>query len=595
MKIESQKIRNIAIIAHVDHGKTTLVDELLKCAGTYRENESTSERVMDSMDIERERGITISAKNCSVMWKDYKINIVDTPGHADFGGEVERALMMVDGAILLVDCAEGPLPQTRFVLKKALENNKKIIVAVNKIDRKDARVKEVLDEIYDLFINLGATDEQIEFPILYCIGRDGIAKNTLEEEGKSLEPMFDLIINTIPAPSVDAKKPFQMLVSNLGYSDFVGRLAIGKIFNGEVKKNQSLVVLKEEDQKINFKCTKLQVYNGLKIVDTDEVASGDIAIIAGLEDVQIGDTIADATTPNKIFCPHIDQPTLSMIFSVNNSRYAGQEGKVIQIQKLKDRLALEALKNVALKVENNPDNPETIIVKGRGEFQMVILIETLRREGNEFIVSRPQILFKEKEGVRLEPIEEVLVDCEEYFVGVVTEKLSKRKGIMTSMVNNGSGRVRLEFTIPSRGLLGYRTEFLTDTKGTGILNTLFSGYEPYRGDFPVRKTGSLVSDRDGEAVSYALYHLEPRGILFVRPNEKVYKGMVIGEYNKENDLHVNPCKGKKLSNMRTAGKDDNIILTPVQPMTIEKAIEFIVDDEVVEVTPENIRCRKKIV
>lgn len=592
-KSRNEKIRNIAIIAHVDHGKTTLVDHMFRQSGLFRDNQEVEERVMDSMDLERERGITISAKNCSIIWNDVKVNILDTPGHADFGGEVERALMMVDGVILLVDASEGPLPQTRFVLKKALENRLTVIVVVNKIDRKDARPQEVLNEVYDLFIDLDATEEQIEFPVLYAIGREGIAQKTLEEKGKDLSILFDTIVDKIPAPSYDPDEPFQMIVADLNYSDYLGRLAIGKVINGSVKQNNELVCINEDGKALPLKVSKIQVYEGLIYKESPEVFPGDIAILSGIEDVHIGDTICNKENPKPLKRIMVDEPVISMLFSINTSPVSGREGKHVQSNKIRERLFKETLRNVALKVEDSPDR-ESFIVKGRGEFQLAILIETMRREGYELSVGRPQVIFKKKDGKNLEPIEHLFIDTEEEFVGIISEKLSKKKGRMINLVNHGTGRVRIEFSIPSRSLIGYRNEFLTDTKGTGIMNSYLQGYEEYRGDFPTRLTGSLVSDRSGEALSYALFNLEPRGTLFVNPNDIVYEGMIVGEHNRDNDLDVNATKGKKLSNMRASGKDDSIILTPVVPMTLEKAIEFLKDDELVEVTPKSIRLRKAI-
>lgn len=590
---KNESIRNIAIIAHVDHGKTTLVDAMFKQSGVYRENQVTEERAMDSMDIERERGITITAKNCSVMWNNTKINILDTPGHADFGGEVERALSMVDGAILLVDASEGPLPQTRFVLKKALERGIRVIVAINKIDRKDARPHEVIDEVLDLFIDLDATEEQLDFPILYAVGRDGIASLTLEEKGKDLKPLFDMILKEIPAPSYDESEPFKMLVSDLGYSDYLGRLAIGKIRSSTSKISDGLVYINEKKEVKNAKISKIQSYKGMELVDDTNPQSGDILVIAGMQDITIGDTISSKDCPEPLPRLTVDEPTVAMRFSINKSPLAGKEGKIVQAAKIKERLEKEMLRNVSIKVED-ADEKDSFIVKGRGELQLAILIEEMRREGFELNVGRPQVIFKKKDNVKLEPIENVYVDCEEIYLGVITEKLSMRKGRMTNLVNKGTGRVRAEFSVPSRALIGYRDDFLTDTKGTGIMNTLFAGYEEYRGEFPVRHTGSLVSDRAGVAVGYGLFHLEPRGQLFVVPGDPVYEGMVIGEYNKDNDLNVNPCKEKKLTNMRASGKDEALTLRPILPMTLEKAIHFISDDEMVEVTPQSIRIRKTI-
>ncbi|MFZ5427393.1 MAG: translational GTPase TypA [Thermodesulfobacteriota bacterium] len=587
----NESIRNIAIIAHVDHGKTTLVDAMFKQSGTFRENQDVDDRVMDSMDLERERGITIAAKNCAVSWKGVKINIIDTPGHADFGGEVERSLVMADGAILLVDSSEGPLPQTRFVLKKALERGLTIMVVVNKIDRKDARPGEVLDEIYDLFIDLDASEEQLDFPVLYAIGREGMAKNTLEEEGSDLTPLFDAILEHVPAPRYDPSAPFQMLVADLGYSDFLGRLAIGRVMNGVARQNETLVCMGEGGEVKPLRVTRLQTYQGPGLVEASGATPGDTIVLSGIEDVKIGDTICTAAAPKALPRITVDEPTVSMRFAINTSPLVGREGKIVQSRKILERLEREALSNVAIKVEQSEDK-DSFIVKGRGEFQMAILIETMRREGFELTVGRPEVIFKEKDGKRLEPIERVFVDCDETFLGVVTEKLSIRKGRMVNLVNHGKGRVRMEFSVPSRGLIGYRDEFLTDTKGTGIMNSYLEGYEPHRGDFPTRFTGSLVADRQGVGVTYGLFHLEPRGELFITAGDPVYEGMIIGEHNRDNDLDVNPCKEKKLTNMRASGKDENCVLTPIRPMTLERAIHFVREDEMVEVTPQSIRLRK---
>ena len=591
--VRNQKIRNIAIIAHVDHGKTTLVDQLFKQSGLYRENQDVTERVMDSMDLERERGITIAAKNCSVLWKDTKINILDTPGHADFGGEVERAMIMVDGAVLLVDASEGPLPQTRFVLRKALERRLSVIVVINKIDRNDARPQEVLNEVYDLFIDLGASEDQLDFPLLYAIGRNGIAQLKLDEPGTNLAPLFDAIVENVPGPAYKPDEPFQMLVCNLSYSDYLGRLAIGRVFQGSTKKNDRLACIHENGSVAPLKVSKLQTYQGISFAEIDNAEAGEIVILSGVEDVSIGDTICHIEAPKALTRLTVDEPTISMKFMGNTSPFAGREGKYVHPTKLRERLHREALYNVALRIDDSKED-ESVIVRGRGEFQMAILIETLRREGYELTVGRPQIIFKKEGDKTLEPIESVLVDCEEQFIGIVTERLALRKGRMTNMVNNGSGRVRLEFEIPSRGLIGYRNEFLTDTRGTGIMNSYLKGYEPHRGDIGSRLTGSLIADREGEAVAYGIFHLEPRGVLFVKPGDPVYEGMVVGEHNRENDLDVNICRAKKLTNIRAAGKDENVVLTPVTPMTIEKAIESIRDDELVEVTPVSIRLRKVV-
>ncbi len=587
----NNRIRNIAIIAHVDHGKTTLVDQMFRQSGLFRDNQFVDERIMDSMDLERERGITIAAKNCSVTWNETKINILDTPGHVDFGGEVERALMMVDGAILLVDASEGPLPQTRFVLKKALEGQKKVMVVINKIDRQDARVAEVLDEIYDLFIDLDATEDQLEFPVLYAVGRDGIAKHELADPSVNLNPLFDTILQELPAPRHSPAEPFQMLVADLDFSDYLGKLAIGRVANGTVIKNEQLVCIGESGQEIALRASKVQVYEGFTMTETEQVEPGEIMILAGIENVRIGDTICTKEQPKALKRISVDEPTISMFFYTNTSPFAGQEGKLVQPNKIKDRLYKETLSNVSLQFEETQES-DRFLVKGRGELQMAILIETMRREGFELAVGRPEVIFKEESGERLEPIEHVYVDCEEGFLGVVSEKLSQRKGRMINLVNHGSGRVQVQFDIPSRGLIGYRNEFLTDTRGTGILNTYLSGYEPYRGDFPIRFTGSIVSDRQGKSVPYALFNLEPRGVLFIKANERVYEGMIIGEHNRDSDLNVNPCKEKKLTNHRASGKDENTVLTPIIPITLERAIEFIREGEIVEVTPANIRLRK---
>ena len=591
--LTNESLRNIAIIAHVDHGKTTLVDAMFRQSGLFRADQQTDERLMDTMDLEKERGITIAAKNCSVVWKDVRINIIDTPGHADFGGEVERALSMADGAILLVDASEGPLPQTRFVLKKALEADLKIIVVINKIDRRDARTDEVLDEIYDLLIDMNATDEQLEFPLLYAVGRDGIASSSLDEEGRNLHVLFDTILDMIPGPSHDSGAPFQMLVSDLGYSDYLGRLAVGKIFNGTARSKDNLVCMDEDGRSVPLKVSKLQVYEGMQVKDVDEVQPGDIVVLAGIENVKIGDTICNQQNPRALPRIRVDEPTVSMMFSINNSPFGGKEGKYVQSSRLRERLIKETLINVAIDVDQ-PEDRDSILVKGRGEFQLAILIETMRREGYEFCVGRPKVIYRYENGEKREPMERLLVDCEERFLGVVTEKLSLRKAKMTNMVNNGKGRVRIEFSVPARTLIGYRDEFLTDTRGTGIMNSLFDGYGKFRGDCPSRFTGSLVADRTGNAVAYALFNLEPRGRLFVVPGDPVYEGMIIGEHNRGQDINVNPCKEKKLTNMRASGKDDNVILSPIKPLTLEQTISFIRDDELVEVTPRSVRMRKAV-
>jgi len=590
---ENTRLRNIAIIAHVDHGKTTLVDAMFRQSGLFRDGQEVDERIMDNMDLERERGITIAAKNCSVAWNDITINMIDTPGHADFGGEVERALSMADGALLLVDGAEGPLPQTRFVLKKTLEAGLNIIVLINKIDRKDARPEAVLDDIYDLFIDLGATEEQLDFPYLYAIGRDGIVKKELDEESDNLHILFDTILEEIPAPAYDPKEPFQMLVADLGYSDYLGRLAVGKVRNGFVKSRDSLICINKENRQIPLKVSKLQTYQGTSLRPVESAEPGDIIILSGIEDVEIGDTICTAACPKALPRISVDEPTISMEFTISDSPFSGKEGKYVQAAKIKERLIKETLKNVAILLELT-DTRDRFIVKGRGEFQFAILIETMRRENFEFCVGRPKVIYKRENGRLMEPVEHLYVDCEEDFLGIVTEKLSIRKGKMINLVNNGSGRVQMEFSVPSRALIGYRDEFLTDTKGTGIINSNFAGYDEYRGEFLSRYTGSLVADRQGHAVPFALFNLEARGRLFITPGTPCYEGMVIGEHSREVDVNVNPCKEKKLSNVRASGKDDAIVLSPIKPMTIERAINFIRDDELVEITPKSIRIRKSL-
>ncbi|PIE68790.1 MAG: translational GTPase TypA [Deltaproteobacteria bacterium] len=590
---QNQDIRNIAIIAHVDHGKTTLVDNMFKQSGIFREGQNVDERIMDSMDLERERGITIAAKNCAVMHNGVKINIIDTPGHADFGGEVERSLSMAEGAILLVDASEGPLPQTRFVLKKALESGLAIIVCINKIDRKDARPDEVLDEVYDLLIDLDASEDQLDFPLLYTIGKRGVSKAAPEDADGDLHLLFETIVNEVPPPVYDEQEPFQMLVADLGYSDYLGRLAVGKVFNGVVKSNDSLVCLSDTGETVPLKVSKLQVYKGMGYQEVKEVGPGDIVVLSGIEEVKIGDTICTRDYPKALPRITVDEPTVSIRFGINTSPFAGREGKLVQSRVIRERLLKETLLNVAIEVEET-DEKDAFVVKGRGEFQMAILIETMRREGFELTIGRPEVIYKIKDGTRQEPLEKVFIDCEETFMGVVTEKLSIRKGKMLNLVNNGKGRVRMEFSIPSRGLIGYRDEFLTDTKGTGMMNSLYAGYGDYRGDIPGRFTGALVADRQGSAVAYALFNLEPRGRLFCVPGEPVYEGMIVGENNRDNDIDVNPCKTKKLTNMRASGKDDAVVLTPILPMTLEKAIHFIKEDELVEVTPESIRLRKAV-
>lgn len=591
----NENIRNIAIIAHVDHGKTTLVDAMLRQSGTFRENEAVVERVMDSMDLERERGITIMAKNTSVRYGDHKINIVDTPGHADFGGEVERVLKMVDGIVLLVDAAEGCLPQTRFVLRKALELKLPCIALVNKMDRQDARPDEVVDEIYDLFIDLGATDEQIEFPILYAIARDGIAKNSPEDESSSLKPLFDQIIKTIPAPRALRADSLQLLVANIDYNPFVGRLAIGRMFSGNIAKNQEVAVAKRDGSIQKTRVKELFVFEGLDRTSVEEAGVGEIVALAGFDDINIGETITHANNPKPLPVIAVDEPTISMIFGVNTSPFAGLDGKFVTSRQLKERLDRELLGNVALRVSET-DAAEQFKVSGRGELQLAILIEMMRREGYELQVSKPEVITKQDEntGETLEPFEQVVVDIPEEFIGVVTEALGRRKGQMTRMINNGSGRVRLEYVIPSRGLIGFRGEFLTETKGTGLLNTIFLKFDKWQGEMKNRSTGSLVADRMGESTTYALFNLQERGTLFIKPGVKVYEGMIVGENARAVDLDVNSIKEKKLSNMRTTSADEAMRLVPIREMSLERALEFIADDELIEVTPKSIRLRKRV-
>ncbi|HMT07660.1 MAG TPA: translational GTPase TypA [Pyrinomonadaceae bacterium] len=593
--MNTDKIRNIAIIAHVDHGKTTLVDAMLAQSGTYRDNEEVVDRVMDSMDLERERGITIMAKNTSVRYGDYKINILDTPGHADFGGEVERVLKMVDGIVLLVDAAEGCLPQTRFVLRKALELKLPAIALVNKIDRQDSRPEEVLDEIYDLFIDLGANDQQIEFPVLYSISRDGIAKKELTDESKNLVPLFDQIIETIPAPNALREDSLQLLVANIDYNPFVGRLAIGRIFSGEIAKNQEVAVSKRDGSLVKTRVKELFVFEGLERTTTDKAGTGEIVALAGFDDVEIGETITLHDNPKPLPVINVDEPTISMIFGVNTSPFSGLDGKFVTSRQIKERLDKELLGNVALRVTET-EAAEQFKVSGRGELQLAILIEMMRREGYELQVSKPEVITKKDEitGETLEPIELVVVDVPDEFIGVVTEAMGRRKGQMTKMINNGSGRVRLEFETPSRGLIGFRGEFLTETKGTGLLNTLFLRFDKWQGEMRSRQTGSLVADRMGETNTYALYNLQERGTLFVKPQIKVYEGMIIGENARSVDLDVNAIKEKKLSNMRTTSADEAMRLVPVRDMSLERALEFIADDELIEVTPKAIRLRKRV-
>jgi GTP-binding protein len=593
MSQERQDIRNLAIIAHVDHGKTTLVDAMLRQSGTFRDNEQVRDRVMDSMDLERERGITIMAKNTSVHYRDVKINIVDTPGHADFGGEVERVLKMVDGVMLLVDAAEGCLPQTRFVLRKALEARLPAIAVVNKIDRQDARPEEVVNEIYELFLDLDATDQQIEFPILYSISREGMAKRLLTDESTNLRPLFDQIVETIPAPTQLRNDSLQLLVANLDYSEYVGRLAIGRIFSGEIALGDQVSVAKPDGSFQKVRVSQLYAFEGLKREPVQRAGFGEIVALAGVENIEIGDTITSVDNPQPLPVIAVDEPTISMIFGVNNSPFAGKDGKYVTSRQVKERLDKEILGNVAIRVEET-ESPDQFKVSGRGELQLSILIEMMRREGYELQVSKPEAITRLNDGRTLEPIEQVVIDCPEEFIGVVTEAVGRRKGQMTKMVNHGTGRVRLEFETPSRGLIGFRNEFLTETKGTGLLNTLFLRWGDWQGSLRGRSTGSLVADRTGETTTYALFNLQERGTLFVRPGTKVYEGMIIGENARAVDLDVNAVKEKKLTNMRAASADEAMRLVPPKELSLEQAIEFIGDDELVEVTPQNIRLRKRV-
>ncbi|HEY7785209.1 MAG TPA: translational GTPase TypA [Pyrinomonadaceae bacterium] len=593
MSKERTDIRNVAIIAHVDHGKTTLVDAMLRQSGTFRENEQVRDRVMDSMDLERERGITIMAKNTSVRYHNVKINILDTPGHADFGGEVERVLKMVDGVMLLVDAAEGCLPQTRFVLRKALEARLPAIAVVNKIDRHDARPAEVVDEIYELFLDLDATEEQIDFPILYSISRDGIAKKQLTDSSTDLRPLFDQIVETIPAPKELRNDSLQLLVANLDYSEYVGRLAIGRIVSGVIAVGDNVAVAKPDGSLQKIRVSQLYAFEGLKRESIDRAGFGEIVALAGVDDIQIGDTITSAENPQPLPVIAVDEPTISMIFGVNNSPFAGREGRYVTSRQVKERLEKETLGNVAIRVDDT-ESPDQFKVSGRGELQLAILIEMMRREGYELQVSKPEAIIRNQNGQTLEPIELVVVDCPQEFIGVVTEAMGRRKGQMTKMVNHGTGRVRLEFETPSRGLIGFRNEFLTETKGTGLLNTMFLRWGPWQGSMRGRSTGSLVADRTGETTTYALFNLQERGTMFVRPGTKVYEGMIIGENARAVDLDVNAVKEKKLTNMRASTADEALRLVPVKEISLEQALEFIAEDELVEVTPETIRLRKRV-
>ncbi len=590
--MKREDLRNIAIIAHVDHGKTTLVDGMLKQAGIFRSNQQVQERVMDNIDLERERGITIMAKNTAVEYNGVKINIVDTPGHADFGGEVERTLKMVDGVLLLVDASEGPLPQTRFVLKKALELKLPPILVINKIDRPDARIQGVLNEVYDLFIDLDASEEQLEFPIVYTNAKRGIATLNMNDESENLKPLFDLILKTIPSPEGKGDGVLQLLVTNIDYNDYVGRLAIGRIFSGTVKVGDAVAMINGNSDAVKTKITSIYTFQGLERIEAKEASVGDIVALAGIEGINIGDTITDVERPMPLPRIKVDEPTISMVFSVNTSPFSGKEGKFVTSRNLRERLEKELLYNVSIKV--GFDNTDSFKVMGRGELQLAILIEMMRREGYELSVSMPETITKEINGVLHEPMELLVIDVPEEFVGVVTQQVGMRKGKMQKMQNNGHGRVRLEFRIPSRGLIGFRSQFLTDTKGTGLLNHLFDGYETWHGPMSKRQTGALVADRAGKSTTYALFHLQPRGTLFIKENTPVYEGMIIGENSRDNDMDVNVTKEKKLTNMRAASADDTIQLIPPRILNLEQALEFIKEDELVEVTPQSIRLRKKV-
>ena len=596
MKTKREDIRNIAIIAHVDHGKTTLVDELLKQSGTFRENQEVEERVMDSNDIERERGITILSKNTGVRYNDVKINIIDTPGHADFGGEVERVLKMVNGVVLVVDAFEGPMPQTKFVLKKALELDLSVIVCVNKVDRPEARPDEVVDEVLELLMELDADDKQLDCPFVFASAKGGYAVADLSDEKKDMKPLFDTIIEHIEAPEGDPEKPTQVLISTIDYNEYVGRIGVGKVDNGSIKVNQEYMVVNahEEEKQQKVRITKLYEFEGLNKVDVKEAGIGSIVAISGISDIHIGDTICDLDEPEAIPFQKISEPTIAMQFMVNDSPLAGQEGKYVTSRHLRDRLFRELNTDVSLRVEES-DTTDSYKVSGRGELHLSVLIENMRREGYEFAVSKAEVLYKEDEkGKKLEPMEIAVVDVPEEFAGAVIDKLSQRKGELQGMSSAKGGYSRLEFSIPSRGLIGYRGEFLTDTKGNGILNTVFDGYGPYKGDIQYRKQGSLIAYETGETVTYGLFAAQERGTLFVGAGEKVYSGMVIGQNGKAEDVEVNVCRTKKLTNTRASGSDDSLKLSPPKILSLEQALEFIDTDELLEITPENIRIRKKI-
>jgi GTP-binding protein len=591
-KIKREDLRNLAIVAHVDHGKTTLVDAMLWQSGVFRENEQVRERVMDSMDLEREKGITIMAKNTAITYGGVKLNIVDTPGHADFGGEVERTLNMVDGVMLLVDASEGPLPQTRFVLSKSLAKKLPLIAVINKIDRPDRRIAEVENELFDLLIDLDATEEQLEFPILYTNAKAGIALTSPDGEGRDLKPLFEAILAHIPPPSYDPKAPLQFLVTNLDYSDYVGRIAVGKIVGGKLTAGSQVALLKKGLEEGRYGLSQVYTYQGLQRLAAQEIEAGDIAAVAGVEEAFIGDTLGDPEDPRPLPSISVEEPTMSMEFSINNSPMAGQEGKLVTSRQIKARLEKETLYNVSIRVEAG-QTTDSFTVSARGELQLAVLVETMRREGFELSLSKPRIITRNVDGVLSEPLELAVVDVPDEYVGVVTEKLSARRGKMVKMQNHGLGRVRLEFEIPTRGLIGYRSQFLTDTRGTGILTTLVIGHTPHAGEIAGRTNGSLVSDRTGRAVAYAIYHLQPRGSIFLNPGDPVYAGMIVGQNSRDNDIAVNITKEKKLTNLRASGADEALRLVPPRRFTLEQAMEYINDDELVEVTPQSIRLRKR--
>ncbi len=584
-------VRNLAIIAHVDHGKTTLVDAMLWQSGIFRDNEQVAERVLDSLDLEREKGITIMAKNTAVVYKGVKINIVDTPGHADFGGEVERTLNMVQGVLLLVDATEGPLPQTRFVLGKALALGLPPILVINKIDRPDRRIDEVLDEVYDLFIDLDATEEQLDFPVLFTNAKEGIALTDPTGQGQDLVPLFDTILSAIPAPSYDPEAPLQFLVTTLHHSDYVGRIAVGKIVNGELRHGREVMLLKADGTSRKASLSAVYTYDGLNRVEREVAVAGDIAAVAGLDDIFIGDTLGDPADPRALPVITVEEPTISMVFAVNSSPLSGKEGRYLTSRHIKERLDKELLYNVSLRVEQ-AENREAYSVNARGELQLAVLVETMRREGFELSLSRPKVITRDVDGQLCEPVELAVIDVPEKYIGIVTEMLSSRRGRMNKMVNNGFGRVRLDFEISSRGLIGFRSQFLTETRGTGIMNTLLLGYRPHAGDIAARPNGVLVSDREGRAVTFAIHHLQPRGTIFVNPGDPVYTGMIVGENSRAEDIWVNITKEKKLTNIRAAGTDEALRLIPPRQFSLEQAMEYITDDELVEVTPASVRLRK---